>query len=155
MADFSLGKWISILYRYGHIYLTKELEPYNIGKGQFLFLLVLYQTDGLPQEELAYLLNIDKGTTARAINKLEQAGYVFRKQNEKDLRSNRIFLTEEAKNFKPQLQAILQSWTDILKEGMTEDEVEKAFNILMKMAHNAKEHVQKDREGCIADEATK
>ncbi|RYD03588.1 hypothetical protein N752_19465 [Desulforamulus aquiferis] len=33
---------------------------YGIGKGQFLFLIVLYERDGLLQEEIAQCLNIDK-----------------------------------------------------------------------------------------------
>ncbi|MBS4024076.1 MAG: MarR family transcriptional regulator [Clostridia bacterium] len=145
MSNASIGKWISLLYRYGHIYVTKELEPYNIGKGQFLFLLALYHKDGLPQEELAGFLNIDKGTTARAIDKLEKAGYVKKEPNQKDLRSNQVFLTQQAKELEPHIYAILHSWTEILITGMTEAEVEKAFSLLTKMAQNATDHIQKDR----------
>ncbi|MEW6625026.1 MAG: MarR family transcriptional regulator [Bacillota bacterium] len=145
MSNLSLGKWISLLYRYGQIYVTKELEPYNIGKGQILFLLALYQNDGVLQEELAQQINIDKGTTARAIGKLEKAGYVTRKPNEKDLRSNQIFLTPKAQEFKPHLCSVLRRWTEILSAGMTEEEVEKAFDLLIKMAQNATNHIEKDR----------
>lgn len=134
-----------MLYRYGHIYMTKELQPYNIGKGQFLFLLALCHKDGLPQEELAVCLNIDKGTTARAISKLEKSGYVIKKQNKKDLRANMIFLTEKAINFKPQLFTILHHWSNVLSEGMNEEDKEKAFYLLTKMAHNASNYIQKDK----------
>lgn len=145
MTDVFLGRWISLLYRYGHIYVTKELEPYGIGKGQFMFLLALYQRDGLLQEEVATLFRIDKGTTARAISKLEAAGYVSRKPNHQDLRSNHIFLTQQAKDFEPKLNAILKRWNDILSAGMTEEEVAKALDLLTKMAHNATAHIKKDR----------
>ncbi|MGF7186322.1 DNA-binding MarR family transcriptional regulator [Desulfitispora alkaliphila] len=145
MQNISLGKWISILYRYGHIFINKELEPHNIGKGQVLFLIALYHKDGLPQEELSLSLNIDKGTTARAIRKLETTGYIIRKQNTKDLRSHQIFLTEKAKAFEPHLFTILNRWTEILSEGMTEEEVETALRLLTKMASNAAGYIQKER----------
>ncbi len=145
MSDSSLGKWISLLYRYGQIYMAKELEPYQIGKGQFLFLLMLYQKDGLLQEELAQCLNIDKGTTARAISKLEKAGYLLRERNKDDLRANRIFLTKQGRELKPQISAAICRWTEIISANMTDEEVKIAFNVLTKMAHNATEHIVKQR----------
>lgn len=143
MAQQSLGRWISILYRYGHMYVSKAMEPYNIGKGQFMFLLALYHEDRLLQDELAKRLNIDKGTAARAIDKLEQSGYVIRNKNENDRRSNRICLTDKAIQFKSQFFSILDEWTNILSEGLTKEEVEMSFNLLEKMADNAARYVRK------------
>lgn len=145
MSSTSLGKWVSLLYRYGQIYIHKELEPYNVGKGQFLFLVTLYKKEGLSQEELAQTLNIDKGTTARAVKKLEKNGYLYRKPKVKNLRSNEIFLTKKAKDFEPQLYSILKKWTDVLSTGMSECEIEKAFNILAKMTENATDYITKYR----------
>lgn len=141
----SLGRWVSLLYRYGQIYVTKQLAPYNIGKGQFLFLLALYHKDDLPQEELAQYLDIDKGTTARAIEKLEQAGYIIRKTSENDRRLNQVFLTQKAIEFQPKLYSILHDWTDVLCEGFSEEEVEKTFTLLKRMADNASNYVKDER----------
>ena len=145
MSSASLGKWISLLYRYGQIYIYKELEPYNIGKGQFLFLVTLYKKEGLSQDELAQTLNIDKGTTARAVEKLEKSGYLYRKPKKMNLRTNEIYLTQKAKDFEPQLYSILKRWTDILSTGMAESEIEKAFCILAKMTENATDYITKYR----------
>ncbi len=139
-----MGKWISLLYRYSQIYITRELEPYNIGRGQYLFLLALYHHDGLQQEELSHFLNIDKGTTARAVCKMEKAGYVRREQSSTDLRSNRLFLTEQAEKVKPQVYAVLTRWTKILSTEMTDAEVETTTNLLAKMAQNAIKHINKE-----------
>ncbi|MDQ0338556.1 DNA-binding MarR family transcriptional regulator [Caldalkalibacillus uzonensis] len=141
MAKESIGRWISLLYRYSQIYVSKKLEPYNIGTGQFLFLLALYHQDGLPQEKLAHYLNMDKGTTARAIDKLEKAGYVIRKTNEQDRRSNKVFLTEQGLSFKPTLYSILQEWTEIICKGLTEEEVERTLHTLIRMAENAADYI--------------
>lgn len=145
MLNLTLGKLISLLFRYFQIFITEELEPYNIGKGQALFLFALYQEDGLSQEKLADFLNIDKSTTARALNKLEKAGYVIREKDKNDLRSNQIFLTQQANRFKPHLYEILQRWTGILSTDMNEEEVEKALNLLSKMFQNAINYIN-DRE---------
>jgi DNA-binding MarR family transcriptional regulator len=145
MHDLSIGKLISLLFRYFQIYAAGEFEPYNIGRGQALFLAALYQQDGLSQEKLAASLNMDKSTTARALNKLERAGYVFRQKNKHDLRSKHIFLTPKAREFKPCFYSILQQWTEILSAGMSEEEVAAAIQLLTKMFHNAIEYIHKEK----------
>ncbi|RYD03587.1 hypothetical protein N752_19460 [Desulforamulus aquiferis] len=69
----------------------------------------------------------------------------MRKPNEKDLRSNHVFLTQLAKDFKPTLFSIIKGWTNILSTGMTEEEVEQAFILLTKLAQNAADYIHKDR----------
>lgn len=146
MLERSLGRWISLLYRHGQMFVGKELEPCDIGTGQFYFLLALYKRDGMRQEELADLLKIDKGTTARAMDKLEQAGYIRREPSQEDLRANRVFLTPRALEFKPELVAILLRWTDIISNGMTPEEVEQSFSLLETMAQNAIAYTKQQRD---------
>jgi|LSQX01.3.fsa_nt_gb DNA-binding MarR family transcriptional regulator len=145
MLEQTLGRWISQLHRYGRIFIARELEPYAIGQGQAPFLIALYHKDGICQDELAQLLKIDKGATARAISKLEQAGYVRRETSREDLRCNRIYLTARALELKPKLSEILQRWSDIISTGLTKEEMEQAFTLLEKMAHNACRYIEKMR----------
>ena len=71
-----IGKYISQIYRKGRAFISKGLTQYDMGYGQMLFLLQLYNQDGISQEELTEKLNIDKGTTARSIKKLEKEGFI-------------------------------------------------------------------------------
>ncbi|MGL5244606.1 MAG: MarR family winged helix-turn-helix transcriptional regulator [Sarcina sp.] len=119
-----LGKYISMLYRQGRAFLTKEFNSIGIGSGQYLFLLQLYKEDGITQEELSETLLIDKGTTARAIRKLEEEGFVRRIKNESDKRSNKIYLTEKAKKNKQSVFNILNKWEDILIKDLTSEETD-------------------------------
>jgi len=84
----SPGRWISILYRYAQSFIGKCLKSYDIGSGQYVFLLELYKDDGRKQEDLAKELNIDKGTTARAIANLEEHGYLTKEVDKKDKRAD-------------------------------------------------------------------
>ena len=145
MQNSTPGKLISVLSRYSNIYISKQLEPFNIGKGQFWLLFFLYQKDGLTQEELSQLLTVDKSTTARAVAKLENAGYISKKLNTRDLRANQIFLTVKAKELKPRIHSILTEWNKILSAGMTEEEMEKTLHLLQKMAENVADYLDKNR----------
>lgn len=132
----ALGKYISKLYRQGNAFLTKKFNRYNIGSGQYMFLIQLYNRDGLSQEELAARLNIDKGTTARAIKKLEDQGYITRVKDEGDKRANKIFLTQKAENIRIGFFEILGEWNDILTSGLTEEEVEGVLKLMKKISVN-------------------
>jgi len=142
----SIGRWISLLYRYGQIYMSRKMQPYGIGKGQFMFLIKLFEKDGLSQDELAESLNFDKGTTARALRKLEQEDYVVREKNVGDRRSNRVFLTGKARDIKPALFTVLGNWTEILATGFSTEEKQQVLRLLEKMANNAAKLAKAERE---------
>jgi DNA-binding MarR family transcriptional regulator len=133
----SIGRWISILYRYRQNFLNKRLDPYNIGSGQHLFLLVLERNNGINQEELSDHVKIDKATTARALKKLENAGYVERVVDKADKRAYQIFLTPKAGEVIPVIKALLQEWETHVTGGLPESETVMAGAILAKMADNA------------------
>jgi DNA-binding MarR family transcriptional regulator len=133
----SIPRWVSLLYRYGQMYIGEKLKNLDIGKGQHSFLNALYKKDGLSQEELSNYLKIDKGTTAKALKKLEDQGYLIRKVNEDDRRFYQVFLTDKALAIKEEVRGVLINWRDILSDGLTEEEQQMALTILEKMGANA------------------
>lgn len=131
-----IGKAISYLYRYEQIFIGKKIEPYGIGSGQFPFLMRLYREDGINQESLSNYLKIDKGTTARAIQKLVDEGYIFRQRDEKDRRSYRVYLTEKGKKMEPDMKKIALEWEEILFSSFDESQRREITNSLGIMFEN-------------------
>ncbi|MFZ5944492.1 MAG: MarR family winged helix-turn-helix transcriptional regulator [Bacillota bacterium] len=140
----SIGRWISVLHRLGQIYLDRELQPFNLSSGQIIFLLALFKEDGVSQEKLATFLCIDKGTTARAIAKLEEAGFVNRQNCPLDKRINKIFLTEKSLEIKPKLLKIINIWTTQLTKDFSEEEKGLILSLLNKMAYNAVDYLKRE-----------
>jgi DNA-binding MarR family transcriptional regulator len=136
----SLGRLISCLYRYTHMYLSHELEQHNIGSGQFSFLMALCREDGVHQEDLAQSIKIDKATCTRAVKKLVKEGYITRKRDSEDKRAYRIFLTEKGKKMEPVLKYISETWKAILLTGFTEEEKELTIDFLKRIVQNASSH---------------
>lgn len=89
-----IGRYISQIYRKGNSFISKEISKFGIGSGQIMFLMQLYKKDGISQEELAENLHIDKGTTCRAIKKLEEESFLIRVKDENDKRAYKLYLTE-------------------------------------------------------------
>lgn len=133
----SIPRWVSLIYRYGQMYIGEHLKQFEIGRGQHIFLNALYKEDGLTQEELSDYLKIDKGTTAKALKKLEEQGYITRTVSEKDKRCNEVHVTEKAMEIKEDVRNVLTGWRERLTVGFTEEEKQMALVILEKMGRNA------------------
>ena len=131
-----IGKYISHLYRKGSVFINKEVSEYGIGSGQFMFLLELYINDGKNQEEIAETLKIDKGTTARALKKLEEQGFVTRIKYENDKRSNKIYLNDKAKDVREGVLDVLNDWNKEITKSLTEEEEEMLKSLLEKVCKN-------------------
>jgi len=128
----NIAKYISEIQRMGNIFFLKELSYLGLGYGQFNFLMELYKKDGVRQEDLSLNLKIDKGTTARAIKKMEDEGFIIRTHDDKDKRANRIFLTEKAISHKENVYKIAKSWEENLTKNLTNEEKKIILNLLKK-----------------------
>lgn len=127
----NIGRYFSQMYRKGRIFYSQELKKYGLGSGQSIFLFQLYKKDGVSQEELANTLYIDKGTTARSLKTLEEAGFIKREVSDLDKRVNIIHLTKKALELEPKITDILKEWDRILAHSLSEEE-EKTLLILLK-----------------------
>ena len=99
-----------------------------------MFMIHLYKNDGISQESLSELVNIDKGTTAKAIKKLEELNFIVRSKDSKDKRINRIYLTSKALDIKNDFFSVLTKWENILTNELSPDEISIGLNILNKLS---------------------
>jgi len=134
----SLGKWISVIHRYGQSFTEKKCADLDIGYGHVAFILTLNRKDGLSQEELSETFSIDKTTTARAIKKLVELGYILRSPDAFDKRIQHLHLTAKSNDIIPFITQFLRTWTKVLSNGFTEDERQLITGFLKRMAENAK-----------------
>jgi DNA-binding MarR family transcriptional regulator len=65
----------------------------GLQRGQFIFLTRICETPGIRQGELAAACSLDKGTTAKAVQKLEDSGFIQRLHDENDRRAWNLFPT--------------------------------------------------------------
>lgn len=141
MSNISFGRYTSVLYRYTQIMVNDMLKPYGLGSGQYLFLIALSKNSGISQKDLTVLLNVDKATTAKALSKLENRHYIYRSKNSEDRRYYKIFLTQKGLDFMPILRGHLGQVSDILSNGMSEDEKKLTVQLMEVMIENAIKHV--------------
>ena len=130
------GKYISLIHRQANVFFTKEFNKFRLGSGQYMFMIHLYKNDGISQESLAELVNIDKGTTAKAIKKLEELEFITRSKDSIDKRINRIYLTTKALNIRNEFFDILTKWEKSLTNNLSQEEINEGLKILTKLSSN-------------------
>ena len=76
---------------------------------------------------------------AKTIAKLEEEGYVIRRENPQDGRSIDVYPTEKAKKIYPVLMQIGDDWVKQMLKGMTKLEQSIFFQMLSKISGNISE----------------
>ena len=123
-------KYIGLNYRHYSQILTKEMQSLNIGSGQYVYLFLLYEKDGVSQQELSNRLLVDKSATKRALEKLEINGYIYRQNSSSDKRVTEVFLTQKGKEIKPKLDSILEKTENKLLKNLNKEERETFLKLL-------------------------
>ncbi|HNZ61087.1 MAG TPA: MarR family transcriptional regulator [Methanofastidiosum sp.] len=130
--------------RYSHLYLKEELKDINIGRGPFHFLIVIYENEGICQEDLSKKLRLDKTTTTRTLHKLLMAGYISKQKNIEDKRMYRVYTSIKGKELIKNRKTIFSSLDKIILSGLTDREKEVLEKLLIRMIQNIIQEVKGD-----------
>lgn len=112
--------------------------------GQASLLLLLLQNDGVSQRELAEQLDIRPSSMTEMISKLDQSGLIEKKQDEKDQRVMRIYLTESGKKA---AEGIIESKDELAEaffSPLTEDEQEQLLMLTQKLCAGLESEASSD-----------
>ena len=117
---------LSMLMRIDRHFMGKcfgQLQEVGIYPGQLPVLGMVARFDGLSQKEIAEKLNIKPPTVNVSVQRLEKAGFVYRRPDEKDQRVTRIFLTEKGKESRTRGLEMIRINEKIMLDGFSEAEI--------------------------------
>ena len=138
--DFSLGGSIGYLVRDANRAFQKVLErrigPHGVSRGQWYFLRVLWEEDGLSQRELSARVGMMEPTTVIALRGMEKAGLVRRVRGSDDRRVTRVHLTPKARRLRESLLQISQGVNDQGAEGIDPGELAQFRRVIVRMTQN-------------------
>src|SRR5690606_19538460 len=86
--------------------LERSIGPHGVTRGQWYFLRVLWEQDGLSQRELSARVGMMEPTTVIALRGMEKAGLVRRTRSAADKRVTRVCLTAKARRLRESLIAV-------------------------------------------------
>jgi DNA-binding MarR family transcriptional regulator len=116
------GRQIPKIAREMSKFTVRMLKADGVGAAEFDFIHVVRKNPGITQSALREILTLDKGAAARRAANLEAKGYLVRRPNPADRRSQLLYATEKAdslKNSKASVEALYDSW---LEEALSAEE---------------------------------
>lgn len=124
------GRKITKIAREVNKFTVQTMKEDGIGTAEFDFIHLIRHNPGITQTEVRENLKIDKGAAARRAASLETKGYLVRKPNPKDGRSQLLFATEKAEQLRNSKEKIETAFYEWLLEGLTEEEQEAFCGLL-------------------------
>lgn len=107
------------------------MEPIELTRSQWRVVVYLHRKDGLSQSELAELLGVGKVTIGGLVDRLEYAGWVDRRDDPKDRRTKRVYLTPKGQAIESEMISRGAELTKRILRSLSEDERASLIDMLI------------------------
>ena len=108
----------------------RRVRAAGLTRAQWVIIARLHRRPGLSQSEVADLLEIEKATAGRLIDRMEGKGWIERRADPLDRRVNRLHLTIEAERIHALIWPIAEATVDAALDDLSMSE-RKVFSGLM------------------------
>ena len=134
--DSSIGFLISDVSRLLRKVYDRRVEPLGLTRAQWRVLVHLYRREGVSQTELAGILEIEKPTLGKLIEKLEKKGWVERQVNARDQRARRLVITEAVRPLINRMEILAEAVHDDALAGLAAEQERQLTEILLVVKSN-------------------
>lgn len=116
--------------------LQRRIANHGVSMGQWFFLRVLWERDGLTQRELSQRVGMMEPTTVTAVSSMERRGFVRRVRNPHDRRKVNIFLTDRGRELRDILLPCAAELEETALRGISAADAELTTATLLKVMEN-------------------
>lgn len=99
-------------------------------------LLHLAREDGKTQLQLARLTRLKAPTVSVTLKRMEEEGYIVRRQDENDLRRTLVFLADKGREFNERIGKKIFDIESYIMRDISDDDITAAIRVLNKMRDN-------------------
>ncbi|WP_295138985.1 MarR family transcriptional regulator [uncultured Reyranella sp.] len=110
--DEYIGYVLSDVARLIRTVFDRRVRGIGLTRAQWLVLTRLYRRPGASQTELADMLEIDRASAGRMIDRMQKNGWVERRADSEDRRINRLYLTADARRAHKEMWTIAEDTVD-------------------------------------------
>ena len=116
----------------------QAVKPMGITRAQWWALANLsrHEPEGMHQSDLARVLDVGKVTIGGLIDRLEASSLVERRQDGRDRRLRRIFITQKGYDVIDQMSAVGRKLNTDIMRGIPLDEIHVAEEVMHRMKEN-------------------
>ena len=94
----------------------RRVKSLGFTRSQWWVLNHLFRNDGVTQSELADILEVEKATLGRLLDRMEQKGWIRREGHAGDRRAKRVFLTDEVE---PAIKAMRVAAAEVRRDALS------------------------------------
>ena len=128
--DISTPPLISMLYREHAKFLNRKVKEENLSFGLYPLLVTIYKNEGIIQEDLAKIFNLNQSTVTRNLKKLEDKKFIKKTQVK---RTKKIQITESGKITARKVMDYDDGWDLKIKDIVGDEEVDNFKKTLKKI----------------------
>lgn len=115
---------------------SAETEGILSQNGARMILNILAHHEGLRQVDLARMMHMQAPTISILVKKMSAEGLLTNAMRMSDLRSSRLYLTDEGRECYEKTQRLLRSTEEIIMDGFSRSEVKELNALLDRMRNN-------------------
>ncbi len=117
-------KCFNITSKHASVFLDEKLAKYELCSGHRAFVKRIYEKPGITRDIIKNIVHVHASNVTRAIDYLEEKGYITKVLKEDDKRICLLYPTEKLKEVYDVIVEAEKEWTKIITEGLTEEELE-------------------------------
>ena len=111
----------------------RRMKPLGLTRSQWWVLNHLYFHQGISQTNLAKLLEIERATLGRLLDRLESKDWIKREPDDADRRINRVFLSSAAEPIMQTMRSEAKRTLDEALSSLSAAEQSQMFDMLRRM----------------------
>ncbi len=112
------------------------LNREQLYKGDPILLMYVASHDGKTQSEIAKELCIKPASLTVMVKRMEQAGLIVRKADEKDMRITRVFISETGKETSRKTARLFEEVVEQIYQGVSEEQLKVYYAVLKIIERN-------------------
>lgn len=74
-----------------------EFKEVQLSKGQYIYLVRIFENEGIIPERLAERIKVDRTTLSRAVKKLEENGFILKESDKENKKIKHLYTTSKGK----------------------------------------------------------
>ena len=126
-----------------------EFKEIDLARGQYLYLVRIYENPGMIQDKIANILKVDRSTAAKSIKKLIENNLVIKTKEEDNKKEWKLYCSEKGEKIYEFLKREEEHTVTIATQGLTENEKEILYKYLYKIRKNVEKEWEDMKKGII------
>ncbi|WP_281658574.1 MarR family transcriptional regulator [Halobacillus sp. Cin3] len=123
--------------------MNEKLKEYDLYMSQWVIIYTLHTMGPMTQKEIWQYLNVEAPTVTRTITRLEEKGWLVRKQGA-DKRQRIIHISPEAEQLRNEISTSIRKYENEQLLGLTKEEEHQLRHLLEKMMVEEGDHNAED-----------